>query len=413
VDEGRHPLCPADPLINAVRLVPGPPGNPNYLLSALFDRRVRSWLIQLGLLACVALAATTVVHNTLANMRARDIASGFGFLKATAGFDVAMSLVPYDATSSYARVLLVGALNTLLVSGLGILSATMLGVALGVLRLSRSWLVAHLVAVYVEGARNVPLLLQIIFWYAVTLALPKVRESLVLWGGIVLNNRGVYLPRAIGTQAAAITFAALGLGAALTIALAIWAKRRKERTGRRAPVLPLSLLLMLGLPAAAIIIFGAPCSFEAPHFARFNYEGGVRLVTSLAALWFALTLYTAAFIAEIVRAGIQSVAKGQREAASALGLKEGVILRRIVLPQAMRVIVPPLTSQYLNLMKNSSLAVAIGYPDIVQVFMGTTLNQTGQAVEVIAITMGFYLALSLLISLAMNLYNRRVALKGT
>jgi general L-amino acid transport system permease protein len=310
-------------------------------------------------------------------------------------------------------VLLVGALNTLLVSGLGIVSATFLGVALGVLRLSRSWLVANLVAVYVEGARNVPLLLQIIFWYAVTLALPKVRESLVFWGGIVLNNRGVYLPRVIATDATGTTLAALALGLALSIALAIWAKRRMEKTGQRTPVPAFSLLIVLGPPAAAILMSGTPCTFEAPHLARFNYEGGVRLVTPLAALWFALTLYTAAFIAEIVRAGIQSVAKGQREAAESLGLKEGVILRRIVLPQAMRVIVPPLTSQYLNLMKNSSLAVAIGYPDIVQVFMGTTLNQTGQAVEVIAITMGFYLAMSLLISLGMNLYNRSVALKGT
>ena len=382
------------------------------LLAAFYDRRLRGAVTQIVVLLALIGFFGFIIHNTAVNLEQRGIASGFGFLGQASGFDVSMSLIDYEPTSTYGRVLLVGALNTLLVSVLGIIAATFLGVALGILRLSDNWLVGRLVMAYVEVVRNVPLLLQILFWYAVTLNLPKVRQSLVLWDSIVLNNRGIYLPKPLFEPGAGLVFGALGLAIVVALGLRVWARARLNKTGKTFPVLSASLVLIVGLPALVALALGTPWTWDIPRLERFNYRGGFSVIGAFFALWIALSTYTAAFIAEIVRAGIQSVAKGQHEAAAALGLKPDFTMRRVILPQALRVIVPPLTSQYLNLTKNSSLAVAVGYPDIVQVFAGTTLNQTGQAVEVMAITMAFYLTISLLISLGMNIYNRAIALKG-
>jgi len=304
----------------------------------------------------------------------------------------------------------VGLLNTLLVAGLGIIFATILGFIIGISRLSSNWLLSKVAGGYVETIRNLPLLLQLLFWYnAVLKALPDIRESIVV-GGAFLNNRGLFLPEPIfksGFGAVAIT--AL-VGIAGSIAFFLWARKRQERTGQQAPVFWVTLTLVLGLPLAVFALAGFPLGFDFPKAGRFNIAGGVEVLPEFAALLFGLSVYTAAFIAEVVRAGILAVSRGQSEAAYSLGLRPGPTLRLIVVPQAMRVIIPPLTSQYLNLTKNSSLAVAIGYPDLVQVFTGTVLNQTGQAVEVVAITMLVYLVISLTTSLLMNIYNSRMAL---
>ena len=366
----------------------------------------------LFLLAVVALLAD-IVANTLANMESRGISTGFGFLSSEAGFGILQTLIPYSETSSFGRTFVVGLLNTLLVSVLGIVLATLLGFVIGVARLSSNWLVARLAGVYVEVFRNIPLLLQIFFWYfAVLRALPGPRDSLSLGEAVFLNLRGLYLPRPLPEDGFGWVMAALAVGIVASIALRVWVRRRQARTGQPFAVLPAALALIVGLPAAVFVLAGAPLGWELPALRGFNFRGGITVIPELAALLLALAIYTAAFIAEIVRAGIESVPKGQTEAAEALGLRRGQVLRLIVIPQALRVIIPPLTSQYLNLLKNSSLATAIGYPDLVNVFAGTTLNQTGQAVEVIAMTMAVYLTISLLISLLMNWYNAHTAVQG-
>ena len=289
--------------------------------------------------------------------------------------------------------------------------ATIIGFLVGIARLSRNWLVATLAGGYVELIRNVPLLLQLYFWYnAVLKSLPELKGSVALPGGGILNNRGLFLARPEFAPQFSFVLVALAIGIAVAIALHIYANRRHDRTGEQVPTLWPTLGLVVVLPLAVFALAGFPLSFSVPHMGRYNVIGGVELLPEFAALAVALSVYTAAFIAEVVRAGILSVSTGQIEAAHALGLRPGLTLRLIVLPQAMRVIVPPLTSQYLNLIKNSSLAVAIGYPDLVQVFAGTVLNITGQAVEVIAITMAVYLFISLLVSLLMNLYARTTAI---
>ena len=354
-------------------------------------------------------AATINASNNLAKA---GIASGFRFWDNTAGFDISQTLIAYSSsTSTFGRAFWVGLLNTLLVAGLGIVLATALGFAIGIARLSRNWLVSHLAGGYVELVRNVPLLLQILFWYnAVLKSLPDLRGSIAIPGGAFLNNRGMFLPQPLFGPNFHYIVAALLLGIVATLTLQIWERRRQERTGQPPHTLYYAVGLIILLPLAVFFAAGAPLSFNFPEVARFNIRGGIEILPEFAALLLALTIYTAAFIAEVVRAGILSVSHGQTEAAQALGLRAGTILRLVVVPQAMRVIVPPLTSQYLNLIKNSSLAVAIGYPDLVQVFAGSVLNITGQAVEVIAITMAVYLFISLVTSLLMNLYGRRVAL---
>ncbi|HET7191894.1 MAG TPA: amino acid ABC transporter permease [Pseudolabrys sp.] len=376
------------------------------------DPRVRSVAYQAILCAVVAYLIYGAAHNASENLARAHIASGFGFWGENAGFDISQTLIAYSAQgSTYGRAFWVGLLNTLLVAGLGIILATILGFVVGISRLSRNWLLAKAAGGYVETIRNIPLLLQLLFWYnAVLKALPEIRDSIVVPGGAYLNNRGLYLPLPMskdGLGWVGFTFLA---GVAASIAFYVWARKRQERTGAQAPVLTVTGVLVVGLPLVVFALERFPLGFEFPQAGRFNIAGGIEILPEFAALLFGLSIYTAAFIAEVVRAGILAVSPGQTEAAYSLGFKPGPTLRLIVVPQAMRVIIPPLTSQYLNLTKNSSLAVAIGYPDLVQVFTGTVLNQTGQAVEVVAITMLVYLVISLATSLLMNIYDHRIAL---
>jgi general L-amino acid transport system permease protein len=388
-----------------------PPRSRADLKGLLYRPEVRQVAWQLALLALLAFAAVWIVNNAAENLRRQNIASGFDFLGRTAGFDIAQSLIEYSNTSTYGRAFWVGLLNTLLVAGLGIAAATVLGFIIGIARLSSNWLIARLAAAYVEVLRNLPLLLQLFFWYfAVLKSLPSPRQSYALPGGAFLSVRGLSLPAPVPQPGFAVVAVALAAGLALAAFVWWWAKRRQARTGQRFPVLWTALAAILGVPLVAFLAGGAPLSLDYPELRGFNFQGGIAVQPELMALWLGLATYTASFIAEIVRAGILGVPKGQTEAAQALGLSRGQVLRLVIVPQATRIIIPPLTNQYLNLTKNSSLAVAIGYPDFVSVFAGTVLNQTGQAIEVILMTMGVYLALSLLTSLFMNWFNRRMAL---
>jgi len=376
------------------------------------DPKVRSIVYQVALCVAIALVVYGATTNAIDHLRRAHITSGFGFWDDPAGFDISQTLISYSsAASTYGRAFWVGLLNTLLVAGLGIVFATILGFTIGISRLSSNWLLAKFATGYVETIRNIPLLLQLLFWYnAVLKALPDTRDSIAIPGGAYLNNRGLFLPSPNFLDGFGAVLLALILGLIVAVVFHLWASKRQERTGERAPVLWVTLALVLGLPVLVFALRGFPLSFDYPQAGRFNIAGGVEVLPEFAALLFGLSIYTAAFIAEVVRAGILAVSRGQTEAAYSLGLKPGPTLRLIIVPQAMRVVVPPLTSQYLNLVKNSTLAVAIGYPDLVQVFTGTVLNQTGQAVEVVAVTMLVYLTISLVTSLAMNIYNRSVAL---
>ncbi|MDF2766608.1 MAG: aapQ [Rhodospirillales bacterium] len=376
-----------------------------------YDQRVRGILFQVLVLLALLAFAAFITYNTAQNLQRRGIASGFGFLWNTSGFDISFTLIPYKATDTYGRVLLVGILNTLFVSSIGVVLATVLGFLVGILRLSRNWLIGRLATVYIETLRNIPLLLQIIFWYfAVLAALPGVRQSSLWFGSFSLNQRGFYMPAPVLEPGFSWVLAALVVAIGAAFAIGRWARIRRERTGQPFPTLRVNFALIVLLPTLVALLLGIPWSWEYPELTGFNYRGGTVLVPELLALLLALTLYTSAFIAEIVRSGILAVSRGQTEAAMAMGLRPGQVTRLVILPQALRVIIPPLTSQYLNLTKNSSLAIAIAYPELVAVFAGTTLNQTGQAIETIAITMLVYLTISLTISAFMNWYNRRIAL---
>jgi general L-amino acid transport system permease protein len=379
--------------------------------SSRATRRFGNIALQIGLVLVVAGLVYAAADNAARNLQAAHIASGFGFWNNTAGFDISQTLIDYSSsTSTFGRAFWVGLLNTLLVAGTGIVLATALGFAIGLARLSRNWLVSRLAGCYVELIRNVPLLLQLLFWYnAVLKALPELHGSVTFPGGALLNNRGLFVPRPQFAASSPYVTMTLLVAAAAVVVLRLWARRRQERTGEQVPVLWIALGLLLGLPLAFIFLTDVPIRFDYPALGRFNVLGGIEILPEFAALLLALTIYTAAFIAEAVRAGVLSVAHGQTEAAQALGLRPSTTLRLIVVPQAMRVIIPPLTGQYLNLTKNSSLAVAIGYPDLVQVFAGSVLNITGQAVEVIAITMAVYLVISLVTSALMNLYGYAIA----
>jgi len=358
-------------------------------VSLLYHPTFHSIVYQIALSAFVLFVAYQLIKNVIDNLRSAAIATGFAFWNHTAGFDISQTLIEYaPQVSTYGRAFWVGLLNTLLVAALGIVFATILGFLIGIGRLSRNIMVARLTGGYVEVIRNLPLLLQLYFWYnAVLKALPELANSTVLRGGIVLNNRGLFLPQPMFGEGAGAVLGAGIAAVAIAVALHVVARRRQLRTGRRPPVFALSLLLVVGLPVAAFFAVGVSVNFEYPQAGRFNIRGGIEILPEFMALLFGLVIYTAAFIGEAVRAGIQAVSKGQTEAAYALGLRPGYTLRLVVIPQAMRVIMPPLTNQYLNLTKNSSLAVAIGYPDFVQIFTGSVLNLTGQAVEVVAITM--------------------------
>ena len=375
------------------------------------DPFYRALFFQVIVLGAVAGLGYFLISNTMANLARQGIASGFGFMNTTAGSSILMTLIEYSEENTYARAFVVGLLNTLLVAGIGIFFATIIGFLVGVARLSNNWLISKVAAVYIEVLRNIPLLLQIFFWYFVPLrALPQPKQSVEVMDIFFLNIRGFYTPAPIFEEGFWLVSTAFAVAVVAIVFMVRWARKRQDETGQQFHSFFYSLAILIGLPLLAAAAAGFPLSWEYPELRGFNFQGGIVIIPELVALTVALSTYTATFIAEIVRAGILAVSHGQTEAAYAVGLKPGVTLRLVVIPQALRVIIPPLTSQYLNLTKNSSLAAAIAYPDIVLVFAGTVLMQTGQAVEIMGITMGVYLLISLLISAFMNWYNEKMAL---
>jgi len=367
------------------------------------------FFVQILFVAALAWIGYEIAANARANLETQRITSGFGFLANTAGFDVSQNLIPYSGSDPYTRVLLVGLLNTLVVSIIGIFFATVIGFLVALGRLSPNWLLSRISGGYVELLRNLPVLFQILFWYlAVLAALPNPRQSIALFGSFFLSNRGFVIPKPIGTAGFEPFAVAVLIGIVAAWLWRRYARRQLFESGRMIRIWPYVVGSLIGLPLLTSLVFGAPVRFEIPELKGFNFSGGSRLIPEFVALTLALSTYTAAFIAEIVRAGIVSVHKGQMEAGASLGLSRGSTLRLVVVPQALRVILPPLTNQYLNLTKNSSLAVAIGYPDLFSVFAGTTLSQTGQAIEIIAITMGVYLLISLVTSAIMSFYGWRL-----
>ena len=373
------------------------------------DERVRGIFWQILVVAAVGSLIYWLWSNTSHNLAVRRIATGFGFLDREAGLPIAESLIPYDPTNTYARALFVGLLNTLKVAVIGIVLATILGTAIGIARLSKNFLLSRIAGAYIEIIRDLPLLLQLLFWYTILQGLPGPRQALKPMEGVVLSNRGLKLPALIWENAHTAALVVCLLGIIATWVYARMARTKQMADGQPRKVWPAALGLMLVLPVVVWYALGAPWEIEYPVLRGFNFRGGMNISPKYFALLIGLVTYTAGFIAEVVRAGVMSVNHGQWEAAQALGLRHGSVLRLIVMPQALRVIIPPMTSNYLNLTKNSSLAVAIGYQDIVSI-ANTTLNQTGQAIEGIAIIMAVYLTISLSISLFMNWYNARIAL---
>ncbi|MDP2548453.1 MULTISPECIES: amino acid ABC transporter permease [unclassified Oceanobacter] len=373
--------------------------------------RFRALFYQLLLVIGIGYLVFLIISNTLANMESRGIQTGFDFLSTTAGFDILMTLVDYDATHTYFDTFIVGLLNTILVGAIGIVLSTIIGFLMGVAYFSSNWLVQRLSVVYVEIFRNIPLLLQIFFWYfAVLAALPSARNSYSLGDAFFLNIRGLYLPKLISEPGAGLVYGSIVAAIIGIFALYRWAKRKQELEGVQLPVLRLSLALLIGLPLLATLLSGIPFTLDYPQLKGFNFRGGITVIPELMALAVALSIYTGAFIAEAVRAGIQAVPHGQTEAARSIGLKDSQIMKLIVVPQAMRVIVPMLNSEYQSLVKNSTLATAIGYPDLFTVFVGTSLNQTGQAIEIVFMTLAVYFAINMTISFTMNWFNSKVSL---
>lgn len=386
---------------------PATPPRPSFLN----DAGVRSFFYQALTFIAVTGLVWYLVSNTITNMSQRNMSAGFDFLDVSAGFNIAFTLIPYREGDSYLRVFQVGIANTLLVAVIGIVFATVIGVIVGLARLSTNWLIATLARWYIEVLRNTPLLLQIIAWYfGVFNLLPRPRES-IDWGGVFfLNNRGFYLPGPVPGEGFGWTLLALLVAVAGAIGIVLWSNARRRATGRIFPGGTVGTALVILLPLAVFYGTGAPLGWDWPTLRGFNFAGGLSVPPAFCALVVALAIYTSCFIAELVRAGIQSVAHGQTEAARALGVKPSRTMRFIILPQAMRVIIPPLISQYLNLTKNSSLAIAIGFPDLVSVWMNTSLNQSGRAIPIVAMTMAFYCVVSLTVSGLLNIYNRRMQL---
>jgi general L-amino acid transport system permease protein len=376
------------------------------------DLRLRGIALQFFVLLVVSASLYWLGSNAHDAISRSGTATGFSFLSTTAGFDIGFKLIPYTRASTHFDVLVVGLLNTLLVAVLGIIGATLLGFVIGIARLSPNWIVSRLAAVYIEFVRNVPLLLWILFFYLAAIpALPATRQAISVFGSVFLTNRGLFVPGPVWADGSWLILAGAIVGIVAAIAISLWARRRQTATGRRPPDILMGVSVILGLPVLIFFTLGEPVSLSFPQLQGFNFKGGLSLQPELVSLVLALTLYTAAYIAEILRSGIEGVSKGQSEAAAALGLSSGQRLRLVVVPQAMRIIIPPLTSQYLNLTKNSSLATAIAFPDLVAVFAGTSLNQTGQAIEILLITAAIYLAISLLTSFVMNIYNARTQLR--
>ena len=374
------------------------------------DPKKRTILFQLMTFAMVGLLAYYLTSNTLINLKKQSIATGFGFLQKESSFEIGESLIPYSAANTYARALLVGILNTVKVAFIGIVITILLGTIIGMARLSTNWLLSKLAAIYIEAMQDIPVLLQLFFWYAIFYeTLPSPNQAISPGAGIYMSNRGVAFTIPEAHPAHTYMFLALLIGCVIVYLMRRWARLRQEKTGQIFPVFLVSMGILIGFPLLTWLAFGAPMKMNVPKLGGFNFEGGLTVSPEFIALLLGLVLYTAAFVAEVVRAGIQSVSKGQREAAMAIGLRPTLVLNLVILPQALRVIIPPLTSQMLNLTKNSSLAVAIGYPDFVSV-ANTTINQTGQSIEGVAIIMAVYLFFSLSTSVFMNWYNKRVAL---
>ena len=383
----------------------------------LNDRaKFKNYLPQFLTLLVIIFIIGFFTFNAQTNMDNRGIVFGFGFLSQEASFDIQFSLIDYDGSHSYARAYLVGLLNTILVASIGIFFATILGVTVGIARLSPNYLIAKFAAIYVEIFRNIPLLLQIFFWYFAALrALPLPKEAISFFDISYLTVKGWYIPRFIWTNFSIIFYSLIAAIVAI-IFIYTYAKKQQEETGKRIPTLIISTILIILLPLLTFFLGNVSLSFEYPTLIKqsptiYNFTGGVGIIPELMALALALSLYTATFIAECVRAGIMGVGKGQKEAAASIGLTPGQILKLVIMPQALRIIIPPTTNQYLNLTKNSSLAAAIAYPDIVLVFAGTAMMQTGRAIEIVSITMLTYLSLSIVISMFMNWYNKKIAIK--
>ena len=376
------------------------------------DQKFRSLFYQVLVVGLFALGIYYLTVTTGYNLEKRNIATGWSFLNNPAGFDISFSpFIDFKSTDTHLKVYYVGVLNTLLVSFTGCIAATFLGFIVSIIRLSNNWLLSRTAYVYVEFCRNVPLILQIILWYSILLLMPRIKQAIELVDGFFITNRGLYSPKPIYESGFPIVFFIFIVGLIASIWISKWAKKRQERTGQRYPVLWTSLGLIILLPLIIFFLLGSPMTFEYPVLKGFNFKGGMVIRPEFIAMFLALSIYTGAFISETVRSGILSVTKGQREASAALGLKPTWIMRLIIIPQALRVIVPPLTSQYLNLTKNSSLGIAVGYADLVHGFGGISLNQTGQAIECMVITMATYLCISLIISFFMNLYNKSIQFK--
>ncbi len=374
------------------------------------DPKKRAVFYQIAVLGMVGLIAWYLVSNTLVNLQKQSIATGWGFLQRESAFEIGESLISYSAAQSYGRALIVGALNTLKVAFVGIVITIIFGTLIGMARLSSNWLISKLASIYIEVMQDIPVLLQLFFWYAIFYeTLPSPRHALNPMTGVFFCNRGAIFAIPESHPAFKYMFLAVLAGCVVIYLLRYWAKTRQAKTGKIFPLVKVSIGILTGFPLLTWLAFGAPMKMNVPELMGFNFKGGMTLSPEFIALLLGLVLYTAAFVAEVVRAGIQAVSKGQREAAMSIGLKQNQVLQLVILPQALRVIIPPLTSQMLNLTKNSSLAVAIGYPDFVSV-ANTTINQTGQSVEGVALIMAVYLIFSLLTSVIMNWYNKRVAL---
>lgn len=384
------------------------------LFSAAFFNHPENRAVIYQLIALIAIFIFTyfILNNMFTNIEKRGINTGFDFLGSQAGFGILQSLIPYQESDTYGKVFIVGLLNTILVSAIAIFFATIIGLLVGIGRLSKNWMVSKLSMVYVETFRNIPILLQILFWYNVVLAsLPSPKQSISFFDSIFFNNRGLYVPKPLLESGFIWVGIAFFLAIIAVIYLTNWVKKRHDDTGKDFPLFLVSFAILVFSPVLVYFLSGTPATLEYAELKGFNFNGGYTFIPELLALSFALSIYGATYIAEAVRAGIEAVPKGQKEAASALGLKDNVILKKVVLPQALRIIIPPVINQYLNLVKNSSLATAIGYPELVTLFSGTALNQVGQAVEIILMTMAVYLTLSILISILMNYINSRMQIK--
>ena len=384
----------------------------NFLRKLIFDEKTRALLIQTLVIGIFAVLIYLVTKQTAYNLEKRGIGTGFEFLNIAAGYDISISLIPYDSNDTHLRAYFVGLLNTLMIAVCGCFLATILGFLVGIIRLSSNWLFRNIAYVYVEFTRNVPVLLQIILYYTILLHLPKVKQSLVIFDNFYLSNRGLFSPAPIFKDGFSLVIGSLIVMIIFTFFLKRFLKKKQELTGKQYPIFLINSGLIIFTPIFVYYLMGMPLEFDHPVMKGFNFKGGMVIRPEFLGMLFGLSIYTAAFISETVRSGIISVSKGQREGSQALGLKSNFIMRLIIIPQALRVIIPPLTSQYLNLTKNSSLGIAIGYADLVHGFGGISLNQTGKAIEIMLIVMSTYLTISLIISFFMNLYNKAVQFKG-